>query len=111
MIETGLDGVVIVEPRVHAERPQYLALEVGNAPDPGFRPDHQFAGGEVQGLAEIDPGIASGALGIGGHVIAADEFGFLAGYLEMGVGGADLSRWLRRLSSQLRDPHSGRCLP
>ena len=56
-----------------AVRPDLLAIEVGEAVDPGIGADHELMVYLIDGLAEIDPAVAARAMAVGRHVIAANE--------------------------------------
>jgi hypothetical protein len=79
VVAVGIETVLlekepIVEGRMAAVRPYFLAVQVGKPVDPAVGPDHKRVVHLIDGLAEIDPAVAAGAVGVCGDMIAAFEF-------------------------------------
>ena len=59
---------------MRAARADLAAVQIGEPVDAGIGAHHQLVVHLIDGLAQIDPAVAAGAMPIGRHVIAADEF-------------------------------------
>jgi hypothetical protein len=80
----------VVETGMGAARADGLAAQVGDAVDAGVGARHQADVDRVHRLAEVDPVVATGAVGIGRDVVAADELDVTRGDLAVGIARRDL---------------------
>ena len=62
------------------------AVQIGKPVDAGIGAHHELMVDLVDGLAEIDPAVAAGAVAVGRDVVAADELDLAGRHRAMRVG-------------------------
>src|SRR6185312_13407426 len=81
----------VVQARMRAARADLLAAQIADTVDAGIGPHYQLVVHLIDGLAEIDPAVAAGAVGVGRDMVAADELDIAGGNRAMRLGGGDIA--------------------